>query len=60
MRWNISVELIQRNECVEDAKEYLGRVDTKKWSCQGCLGIFWLSRYEEMDVSRMQWNILVE
>ena len=31
-----------------------------KLRCQGCDRIFWLSRYEEMEVSRMQSNILVE
>ena len=43
-----------------DVIVYSGCVDTKKWRCCGCKRIFWLSRYEEMEVSRMRTNILVE
>ena len=53
-RKNILVELIQRNGVVEDVIEFFGRVDTKKLRYRGCDGIFWSSRYKEMEVSRMQ------
>ena len=43
MRKNILVGLIRRDGGVKDAKEYFGRVDTKKWRCGGCARVFWSS-----------------
>ena len=41
-------------------REYFGRVDMQKCSCQGCTRIFWSSRYIEMQLSGMRKNILVK
>ena len=57
---NIFVKLIHRNGDVRDAEEYFGQVDTWKWRCQGWERIFWSSRHIEMELLRMQNNILVK